>query len=54
MISCWMAARSADTLSMINGAYLSAWQGRKVTLPLDGAQYAEALKAKMEAETAGK
>lgn len=45
---------SADTLSMINGAYLSAWQGRKVTLPLDGAQYAEALKAKMEAETAGK
>ena len=43
----------AGTLSLVNAAYLSAWQGRKVRLPLDGREYAEALKEREAAERAG-
>ena len=35
---------SAKTLSIINGAYLSAWTGKKVKLPVDMDEYLTALK----------
>lgn len=41
---------SVNALSLINGAYLSAWQGRKVYLPIDAEEYAAALKRAEEEE----
>ena len=35
---------SERTLSLVNGAYLSAWKGKKVNLPIDNAEYLSALK----------
>lgn len=39
---------SADTLSLINAAYLSAWQQKNVTLPVDMEQYISILHKKEE------
>ena len=41
---------SADVLSLVNGAYLSAWKGKKVTLPLDNAEYLSELQKKEKSE----
>ncbi len=46
-------ADGVRTLSLINAAYLSAWEGRKIGLPLDHAEYQRQLEAHMEAEKAG-
>ena len=35
---------SENTLSLVNGAYLSAWKGKKVNLPVDIDEYLTALK----------
>ena len=35
----------AKALSLVNGAYLSAWKGKKVKLPVDMEEYLSALKA---------
>ena len=43
-------SESADALSLVNGAYLSAWTGKKVTLPLDTAEYLSELKKAEETE----
>ena len=43
-------SESADALSLVNGAYLSAWTGKKVTLPLDNTKYLCELKKREEAE----
>ena len=37
---------SERTLQIINAAYLSAWQGKRVTLPADMREYAELLHKK--------
>jgi len=43
-------AEGAKTLSLINAAYLSAWQGRKVALPPDMDVYNRLLQEKIAAE----
>lgn len=40
----------ADTLELVNAAYLSAWQGKKIFLPVDREQYISALHEKEESE----
>ena len=40
----------ADTLSLINAAYLSAWQGKKITLPVDMGEYIALLHERESAE----
>lgn len=45
-------AEGADTLELVNAAYFSAWQGKKVFLPVDGKQYMAALHEKEEKEAA--
>ena len=40
----------SKTLSLVNAAYLSAWQGRKVALPVDMDVYNKLLQEKIEAE----
>ena len=40
----------SKTLSLVNAAYLSAWQGRKVTLPVDMDEYNNLLQEKIDAE----
>ena len=40
----------SKTLSLVNAAYLSAWQGRKVTLPVDMDVYNKLLQEKIDAE----
>lgn len=41
---------SADTLELINGAYLSAWQGKRISLPVDMELYYSILHEKEEKE----
>ena len=41
---------SAKTLSLINAAYLSAWKGKKVSLPIDEEEYLTALHEKEKSE----
>lgn len=41
---------SAKTLSLINAAYLSAWTGRKICLPVDEGEYISALHEKEKSE----
>ena len=41
---------SAKTLSLINAAYLSAWKGKKLTLPVDEEEYLTALREKEKSE----
>ena len=41
---------SAKTLSLINAAYLSAWKGKKVSLPIDNEEYLTALREKERSE----
>lgn len=43
----------ADTLELVNAAYLSAWQGKKIFLPVDREQYISALHEKEENERNG-
>ena len=43
-------ADGSKTLSLVNAAYLSAWQGRKVTLPVDMDVYNKLLQEKIDAE----
>ena len=40
----------SKTLSLVNAAYLSAWQGRKVALPVDIEVYNKLLQEKIDAE----
>ena len=40
----------SKTLSLVNAAYLSAWQGRKVALPVDMDVYNKLLQEKIDAE----
>ena len=44
---------SADTLSLVNGAYLSAWTGKKISLPLDIGEYLSELQKKERTELNG-
>ena len=44
---------SADTLSLVNGAYLSAWTGKKVILPVDMNEYVSELQKREKAELSG-
>ena len=46
-------SESADTLSLVNGAYLSAWKGKKVTFPLDEEEYASELSKREQLESDG-
>ena len=41
---------SAKTLSLINAAYLSAWKGKKICLPIDTDEYFSALREKEKGE----
>ena len=41
---------SAATLSLVNAAYLSAWKGKKVTLPIDLNEYIAELKKREKSE----
>lgn len=43
----------AMTLSLINGAYLSAWTGKKISLPIDGGEYVAILRETEEKERNG-
>ena len=43
---------SANALSLINAAYLSAWEGRKVALPADQTEYQAALQEQVAQEGA--
>ena len=43
-------AESCAALQIINAAYLSAWEGRRVKLPVDGELYSKALRAAELAE----
>lgn len=45
---------SAKTLSLINAAYLSAWKGKKVALPIDNGEYLCYLKKMEKDEKIGK
>ncbi|MDR3216882.1 MAG: Gfo/Idh/MocA family oxidoreductase [Clostridiaceae bacterium] len=44
------AAEGIRALTLINGIYLSAWEGREITLPMDSARYDALLEEKAEAE----
>ena len=44
---------SAATLSLVNAAYLSAWKGKKISLPLNTDEYISALAEKEKAEQNG-
>ena len=44
---------SAATLQLVNGAYLSAWKGAKVTLPVDTGEYVSALREREKSESNG-
>ncbi|MBQ4426157.1 MAG: Gfo/Idh/MocA family oxidoreductase [Oscillospiraceae bacterium] len=46
-------AEGADTLMLINAAYLSAWEGRSVSLPIDNLEYIKKLALREESESAG-
>lgn len=39
-----------SALTLINGIYLSAWEGAEIAVPFDGLRYEKLLKAKAEAE----
>lgn len=41
-----------NTLTLVNGAYLSAWEGRRLTLPIDGKRYLEELSLREKREAA--
>ena len=41
---------SADTLSLVNGAYLSAWKGEKLSLPIDLSEYFSELEKREKSE----
>ena len=43
----------SKTLSLVNAAYLSAWQGRKVALPVDMDEYNLLLQEKISASRTG-
>ena len=43
----------SKTLSLVNAAYLSAWQGRKVALPVDMDEYNMLLQEKISASRTG-
>ena len=50
-IAC--GADSVKTLSLINAAYLSAWKGKKICLPMDNDEYVSALHEREKSELNG-